>query len=110
MGRGKTALWIALLVAGCAKDVTKDFEELANKACACADKKDAACGNAVLDEMITLVKESRNVKGDERKAAEASKRLGECLLRSGVKGLDIATKINAIDVKPEPTPEAPATE
>ena len=35
--------------AGCKKDVTKDIAKFADQACAC---KDAACGDAVLEQFI----------------------------------------------------------
>jgi hypothetical protein len=102
------ALVIGLLLAGCAKDVTKEFEQLAERACACADQKDTACGKAVLGDMVKLVKESRNVTGDEPRTAAAAKRLGECLLRSGVKSVEISNAINALNAKDEPAEAAGA--
>lgn len=91
------ALLIGLLLSGgvgCAKDVTQDFEQLAKRACDCAAQKDAACGKAVLDDTVKLVKESRNVTGDEAKTAAAAKRLGECLLQAGVQSIEISNAIN----------------
>lgn len=94
-----------VLAAGCSKDVTKDIEGLADRACACADKKDTACGKGVLADLVKLT-EATNVKGDERKSAEAAKRLGECLERSGVSGLEISEAISQTK-KPEPGSAAP---
>src|SRR5688572_30285079 len=110
-------LWLGLFgiafAFGCAKDVTKDLEDLATRACACAEKKDAACGKAVLDEMVKLG-ETKNVKGDERKAAEAARRLGECLMASGVSSTEISHAIrkqpgsgSGSDAAPPPTPPTP---
>jgi hypothetical protein len=98
--------WLVLLaLTGCAKDITADVERLAERACECRDKRDAACGRQVLGDLGTLVAESRNVKGDERRAAEGAKRLGECLLAAGVTSMEIAQKINL-----DPTAEAAAAE
>jgi hypothetical protein len=92
---------------GCAKDVTQDLEDLAARACGCADKKDAACGKAVLADMVELGK-AKNVKGDERKAAEATKKLGECLKQSGVTSAEITEAIRpkkgSGSDEPAPTP------
>jgi hypothetical protein len=95
-----------LLVAGCAKDVTKDIEGLADRACKCAKTKDTACGKAVLDDMVKLA-EDRNVKGDERKAADAAKRLGECLQKSGITGAEISGTVNKMDNPSAPPAESP---
>jgi hypothetical protein len=98
--------WLLLvLLAGCAKDVTKEVEDLADRACACADKKDTACGKTVLADVIKL-SEEHNVKStDERKAADSAKRLGECLERSGVTGVEISEAVNAA-AKPKDEPKA----
>lgn len=68
-----------VFAAGCGKDVTKDLEELADRACACADKKDATCGKAVADDLAKLIDASKGAKGDEPRSAAASRKLGECL-------------------------------
>ena len=102
-----------LFATGCAKDVTKDLEDLATRACGCAEKKDTACGKAVLADMVKLG-ESKNIKGDERKSAESAKKIGECLLKSGVKSSEISDAIRPKEQKApppgEPTPAgAPPT-
>lgn len=101
------ALLIACLLAGCAKDLTQDFEDLATRACACADKKDVLCGKAVLGDLAKLLEHARKSTADEAKAAAATKRLGECLLRSGVKPVEISETINALAARDAPT-SAPA--
>jgi hypothetical protein len=94
------ALVMTLLLAGCAKDLTKDFENLRDRACACKDK---ACGTAVLDDLAKLVESARKSTADEPKAAAATKELGACLLSAGVTALEIHEKINTIAAKNAPT-------
>jgi hypothetical protein len=67
-----------VLAAGCAKDVTKELEEFADRACACKDK---ACGKAVVDDLLKLADDNKNVKGDEAKSAAAARKMGECLTK-----------------------------
>ena|SRR5688572_9501428 len=98
------ALWIALLVTGCAKDLTEDFVELKNRACAC---KDTACGKAVLVDLGKLLEGARKATVNEEKAAAATKELGVCLMASGVTAGEIAALINEIAAKDAPT-SAPA--
>ena len=98
------ALWIALLVTGCAKDLTEDFVELKNRACAC---KDAACGKAVLADFGKLLEGARKATANEEKAAAATRELGTCLMASGVSAGEIAALINEIAAKDAPT-SAPA--
>lgn len=98
---------LGLLLVGCAKDLTNDFEELSTRACKCADAKDAACGKAVLAELVTLVKDARKATANEPKAAASVRKLGECLLRSGVASLDISTAVNSIHADNKPPAEAP---
>jgi hypothetical protein len=70
----------SLLAAGCAKDVTKDLEDLGDRACGCADKKDVACGKAVVADIVTLA-ENKNPKGDEARSAAAARKIAECLTK-----------------------------
>jgi hypothetical protein len=96
-----------LLVTGCAKDLTEDFVELKNRACACAEKKDAACGKGVLADLGKLLEGARKATANEEKAAAATKELGTCLMASGVSAGEIAALINEIAAKDAPT-SAPA--
>ena len=85
----------SLLVA-CKHDVTEDLQALETRACECAAKKDAACGKAVLADLVKLG-DLHNAKADEAKAAESAKHLATCLLESGVKALEIHEAINKPD-------------
>ncbi|MEO8702956.1 MAG: hypothetical protein ABI867_23120 [Kofleriaceae bacterium] len=98
-----------ILLLGCAKNITSDVEDMADRACACATTKDKVCGKAVLTDFIKLAEDSRNVKGDEQRAAAAAKRIGECLLKAGVTSLEIAEGVNKIPKTPAP-PAAPPAE
>lgn len=94
---------LALLVTACKRDVTEEVQSLESRACACAAKKDAACGKGVLADLAKL-KDAKNVKADEPKAAAAAKHLATCMLEAGVTALEIHEAINKQD---EPPAEAP---
>lgn len=89
-------LAIAFLLVACKRDVTEDVQGLEKRACECAAKKDAACGRAVLADLAKL-KDVKNVKADEPKAAAAAKNLATCMLDSGVTALEIHNAINKVD-------------
>lgn len=74
-------LAIGLLVAGCSKDVTKDIEALADRACAC---KDGACADKVVDDLLELADKNRHADGDKDRTNAAARRLGECAIKAGV--------------------------
>lgn len=99
-------LLLGIMLVGCAKDVTKELEGLADRACACADNNDVACGKTVLAEFVKMGQGSRNVKADEAKSAAAAKRFGECLLRAGVTSVELSMAVTQMK-KEEPAP-APA--
>jgi hypothetical protein len=70
-----------LAFTGCSKDVTKDIENLADRACAC---KDAACADKVVDELVELAEKNKDAKGDESRANAAARKLGECVVKAGI--------------------------
>ena len=78
---------------GCGKDATKDLEQFAYRACACADKKDASCAQGVLDDLMKFASQNKHARGDEDKAKAASQKMGMCLVRSG---LDPATMMSKL--------------
>jgi hypothetical protein len=90
-----------VLVAACKRDLTSELTELETRACDCAAKKDKACGKGVLADLGKL-RDAKNVKADEQKAAAAAKKIAVCLLESGVTGLEIHEVINKVE--PAPTP------
>jgi len=91
-----------LFLVACKRDVTEEVESLESRACACAANKDAACGKAVLADLAKL-REARNVKADEARAAASAKKLAACMLESGVTALEIHQAINLAN---EPTAES----
>ena len=93
-------LALALLLAACKRDVTEEVQSLETRACECAAKKDKACGQAVLADLAKL-RDAKNVKADEPKAAAAAKHLATCMLDSGVTALEIHEAINKVDA-PQP--------
>lgn len=93
----------AVLLIACKRDITEEVESLEKRACECAQKKDKACGQAVLADLGKL-REAKNVKADEAKAAASAKKLATCMLESGVTAVQIHETVNKLD--PQPTPEA----
>ncbi|HUS30600.1 MAG TPA: hypothetical protein VMZ53_18955 [Kofleriaceae bacterium] len=74
------ALTLTSFAAGC-HDASKDIEKYADKMCAC---KDAACGEKVLNDFASWIKDNKNARGDQDKAAKAAERIGKCAIESGV--------------------------
>lgn len=106
----RAALWIAMtawLTAGCAKNLTEDFEALSKRACACADK-DVACGRAALGELAKLLEDARRATADEPRTAAAVRELGTCLLRSGVTALELHETVNKAAINSAPPPPPPS--
>jgi hypothetical protein len=92
---------LSMLLFACKRDLTHDLLDLQTRACDCASKKDAACGRAVLAELGKM-RDAKNVKADEQKAAEAAKKIATCLLDSGVTALQIHETINKVEPPPAP--------
>ncbi len=88
----------SLFLVGCAKDVTKDLEDLADRACACAAKTppDPTCGDGVVADLTKLVENNKNANGDESKAAAAARRMGECLIKSGMDPQKLMTSLQKL--------------
>jgi len=71
-----------LLFVGC-KDASKDFENLADRACECG-QEDLACGNKVLAEVSKFTETHKMSDGDIKRFNEAGKRINECLGSAGI--------------------------
>ena len=71
-----------LLFTGC-KDATKDFESLAERACACADN-DAACGNKVLADLVTFTEHTKLSDGNQARITQAGVKISNCLMDTGM--------------------------
>jgi len=69
---------------GCSKDATKDFEQFADRACACADKKDASCAQGVVDDLVKFASQNKNAHGDETTTKATGQRMGMCLVQAGL--------------------------
>jgi hypothetical protein len=89
-------LWVAgiLFAFGCSKDVTKDIENLADKACACKDKD---CATKALNEFVDFVDKNKNEKGDPERAQKAAMKLGECAIKQGVDLSTIEAAVKKLD-------------
>lgn len=94
-------LVLIALVAACKRDLTSELVELESRACDCAAKKDKACGQGVLADLGKL-RDAKNVKADEQKAAAAAKKIAVCLLDSGVTAPEIHDTINKVEPTPAP--------
>ena len=71
-----------LFAIGC-KDATKDFEALADRACACAED-DAACGAKVLADLVTFTDHTKYGDGSQSRITQAGVKISNCLVSSGV--------------------------
>ena len=92
----KIGLGLVLLLAfgfGCNKDVTKDTEALADRACACKDK---ACAEKVLDDFVSLAEKNKDATIDEDRAQKAAERIGKCSIEAGVSLDTLQTKLDKI--------------
>jgi hypothetical protein len=58
----------------------KEIEKFADRACACADKD---CATKVADEFAVWMKDNKNARGDEEKAAKDGERFAKCVLEKG---------------------------
>jgi hypothetical protein len=81
------------LLAACGKDITKDVEGLADKACACTDKD---CASKVLDELVSLAENNKNARGDQDKTNAAAQKLGECVVKAGVPASELIDKMKKL--------------
>ena len=71
-----------LLLVGC-KDASKDFENLADRACECG-QEDLACGNKVLADVAKFAETHKMSDGDIKRINEAGKRINSCLGSAGI--------------------------
>jgi hypothetical protein len=58
----------------------KEIEKFADRACACADKD---CATKVSDEFAVWLKDNKNARGDEDKAAKDAERFAKCVMEKG---------------------------
>lgn len=80
---------LAGTLGGC-KDITKDAQGLAERACACHDK---ACADRVVDDLVDLFKSNPHAASDEAKMQEAGKKLGTCAVTAGASVDEITAKL-----------------
>jgi hypothetical protein len=73
-----TSLLLATAMAGCSAN--KEITELADKACACADKD---CATNVANEVADWLLKNQNARGDEDKAKQDFERMGTCFAEKG---------------------------
>src|SRR4051794_40403328 len=62
----RIALVLVMLLGstGCARDATLALERFADRACACADKQDTSCAQAVVDDLVKFASQNKNARGD----------------------------------------------
>lgn len=89
----KIGLFTAIaLTVGC-RDVSKDIEALADRACACTDK---VCAEKVVDDLVTFAKTHKNAKGDEDRAAKAAAKMMKCAVAAGADAVVLAAKMKGV--------------
>jgi hypothetical protein len=71
------------ILTGC-KNSTKEFEQLAEQACTCADA-DEACGAKAMADLTSFAEHNKASDGDQKRILEAGKRINDCLLSTGMK-------------------------
>ena len=86
-------LGVTAALAGCKKDVTKDIAKFADQACAC---KDAACGDAVLEQFIKFAGNHKDATGDKSEAVDSAKRMAKCMINSGVSAQKLVSSMKAL--------------
>ena len=86
-------LVFALTAAGCSKDVTKDVENLADRACAC---KQADCARKVIADFVSLAENNKNATGDEDKAQAAARRMGTCVISAGMPAEEVLASMRKL--------------
>lgn len=82
----------ALLLAGCSKDPTGEFEKLADRACECATD-DQSCGSKVLSDVVTFTEHHKASDGNQGRITEAGKRIYDCLTMTGAKPKDVTAAL-----------------
>ena len=80
---------LGLGATGC-KDITKDAEALAERACACKDK---ACADKVIDDLATLLQDNKHAGVDEERVKAAGAKIGTCAMAAGADSAEMAAKI-----------------
>ena len=82
------------IAAGCSKDITRDFEQFADRACAC---KDAACANTVLTQFAQFAKDAEgHAHNDEARTDAAARRMASCAMKAGVSAKDLMRLANKL--------------
>ena len=88
----KTSLVALVFALGC-RDVSKDIEAFAERACACADR---ACAERVVDDFAVFANKHKTAKGDERKAAKAAEKMMRCAIKTGADAAALAGKLRGL--------------
>jgi hypothetical protein len=72
------SLFVGSLLVGCTAN--KEIEKYADRACECKDKD---CATKVANEFASWLKDNKNARGDEDKAAKDGERMFKCLSDKG---------------------------
>ncbi|HUJ62044.1 MAG TPA: DUF4190 domain-containing protein [Kofleriaceae bacterium] len=70
-------------------DINKQFDDMADRACACKDK---ACAEKVLDEFVNFVRTHED-SGDFERGRQAGEKFGKCVIAAGVSPDDLLAKM-----------------
>ena len=83
------------VLTGC-KNPTKEFQGLADEACACTEN-DAACGQKVMSDIVSFAEHNKMSDGDQSKMIDAGKRINDCLLQTGVGPKAVTAALERMD-------------
>ena len=81
-----------LLLAGCKKDPTTEFEKLADRSCECATD-DLACGSKVFTDLVSFTEQHKASDGNQARITAAGKRIYDCLTMSSVKPKEVTSAL-----------------
>ena len=84
-------LIISASLLGCSAN--KEIEKFADKACACADEK---CATQVANDFAVWVKDNKDARGDEDKAAKDMGRMFQCIVDKKGDTTKLSEAINSI--------------
>ncbi len=92
-----------LLALGCGSPANRKLDEIADRACACAD---AACAKKIGEELAAWMKEYEGARGDQGKAEKSFARAMSCLMKTGSGDGKVKDAIEKADRAPGAAPKA----
>lgn len=92
-------------------DATAQIKKLAERACACKDKKKAAperveCARTVVHDLVTLAENNKELVNQDDTATaanEAGVRIGNCVMEAGLPAQELADEMKKLEQKAKPS-------